>query len=125
MITSLSSGAKRKGECLISVCCSNAVSSSKKQGMCQEGCSKIGKKGTTAINRLLGSLSMKGGVPFPIHVFQEVEYKTWSQRDVTKFLYYARNKSLLCLAGKMEKNLHIDRIASYIPTVNIKEKSSI
>lgn len=71
--------------------------------MCQEGCSKIREKGTIAINKAVGKAKHEEGVPFPTHVFQEVEYKTWSQRDITKFLYYARNKSLLCLAGKMEK----------------------
>lgn len=71
--------------------------------MCQEGCSKIREKGTIAINKAVGKAQHEEGVPFPTRVFQEVEYKTWSQRDITKFLYYARNKSLLCLAGKMEK----------------------
>lgn len=59
--------------------------------------------GTIAINKAVGKAQPEKEILFPTLVFQKVECKTWIQRDIIKFLYYARNKSLLCLAGKMEK----------------------
>lgn len=64
---------KEKDSDLISVCCANVVSSSKKQSMCQEGCSIIREMGTIAINKAIGKAQHEEGVPFPTPVFQKVE----------------------------------------------------
>lgn len=85
---------------------------------------KIREKSTIVINKAVVKPQHVQGVWFPTSVFHKVEYKTLSQRDITKLVFYERTKSLLCLSSKMEKKLSIDKIASYIPTVNIKEKRS-
>lgn len=68
------------------------------------GIFKIREKSTTAISKAVERPQHEEGVPFPTPVFQEVEYKTWSQKGITKFVFYARTKSFLCLSSKMEKS---------------------
>lgn len=86
------------------------------------GTFKIREKSTIAINKAVVRPRHEQEVPFPTSVLQEVEYKISRQRDITKLVFYARNKSSLCLSSKMEKKLSTDSIASYITIVSIKEK---
>lgn len=83
-----------------------------------------GKKVPLLLTRLLGRLSMERGYHSP-HLYSKRWNTKLGTREILPNSCIMQEIRACSVWLAKWKNLHIDRIASYIPTVNIKEKRSI